>query len=78
MAVKRIEMPPKNGRRIPNPWRYVCDSGHVHPSRARAIDCNARLRAERRAREADMRELGYSDADIREETERIERSKEGS
>jgi hypothetical protein len=42
--IQRIEMPEKNGRRIPNPYRYLCDQGHLHPSRVRAVKCNEKAR----------------------------------
>jgi hypothetical protein len=29
-----------DGRPCPVPVRWVCDQGHVHPSFARAVQCN--------------------------------------
>lgn len=37
----KVEMPNLNdGRPCPNPIRWVCDLGHVHPSFAKATKCN--------------------------------------
>lgn len=45
MAVpKQIRMEDKNGRPIPNPIRYMCDVGHIHPSHRHAVACNVRNR----------------------------------
>lgn len=43
-APKPYRMPPKDGREIPNPNRWVCDVGHIHPSRVRAVKCNVKHR----------------------------------
>jgi hypothetical protein len=48
-APRRIVMPPKDGRPIPNPIRWACDHGHVHPSRLAAVKCNRKHR-DRKAR----------------------------
>jgi hypothetical protein len=38
--ITKIRMPTKYGRQIPNPVRYVCSAGHIHPSRRKAEACN--------------------------------------
>jgi hypothetical protein len=44
-APKRVVMPREPGRPpIPNPIRWSCDQGHIHPSRQHAIVCNRRHR----------------------------------
>jgi len=43
-APKRVKMPDKDGRPIPNPIRWICDRGHVHPSRMAAVKCNMKHR----------------------------------
>lgn len=40
-------MPPRHdGSQVPNPWRYICDHGHIHPSFMHAVKCNKRHRAQ--------------------------------
>lgn len=43
-APTRIVMPRKAGRTIPNPVRWGCDQGHIHPSRVAAVKCNQKAR----------------------------------
>jgi hypothetical protein len=41
--IVKIRMPNDDfGRPIPNPIRFICDSGHVHPSRKAAVKCNVK------------------------------------
>ena len=43
MTIKRVEMERRyDGTFPPNRFRYVCDSGHHHPSRRHAGKCNDR------------------------------------
>jgi hypothetical protein len=45
-APTKYVMPPygyKPGR-PPNPVRWLCDAGHVHPSRRAAVKCNQKNR----------------------------------
>lgn len=50
--IKRIRMPGRDGGgKIPAPVRYLCDRGHLHPSRNHAVKCHQRKRkAERTTR----------------------------
>jgi hypothetical protein len=44
-APTKIVMPRRdNGSQVPNPVRWMCDQGHIHPSRPAAIKCNAKHR----------------------------------
>ena len=46
-APQRVILPPygyKPGR-PPNPVRWVCDRGHMHPSRMTAMKCNSKHHA---------------------------------
>ncbi len=43
--ITRVVMPNRDdGSRVPNPVRYVCSRGHVHPSRKAAVKCNQKNR----------------------------------
>jgi hypothetical protein len=45
-APRRVHMPRlANGQPCPNPIRWVCTQGHIHPSRQAAIKCNYRTRS---------------------------------
>lgn len=45
MAVKAVRMPRRDdGSQVPNPTRYVCNLGHLHPSHRHAVACNVRHR----------------------------------
>ena len=43
--ITKIRMPNRdNGKPVINPVRYICDSGHTHPSFRHALKCNDRKR----------------------------------
>ena len=48
-APQQIRMMQKDGKDIPNMTRYICDSGHIHPSHRHAVACNIRNRKARAA-----------------------------
>lgn len=42
----RVKMPrTDSGTPVPNPIRWMCDQGHVHPSFQHAVKCNRRNRS---------------------------------
>lgn len=44
-APTRVTMPRRDdGSQVPNPVRWMCDRGHIHPSRTAAVKCNQRNR----------------------------------
>ncbi len=44
-APRMVRMPHlDSGMPCPNPIRWTCDQGHIHPSRSAAVKCNSRLR----------------------------------
>jgi hypothetical protein len=45
--ITKIKMPARNdGSRVPNPYRYLCAHGHLHPSDRAAAKCNQKHRLE--------------------------------
>lgn len=45
-APTKVMMPRRyDGRQVPNPIRWMCDQGHVHPSFMRAVACNKKNRS---------------------------------
>ena len=44
-APTRVVMPRRHdGTTIPNPVRWICDRGHIHPSHRAAVKCNHKHR----------------------------------
>jgi hypothetical protein len=42
-VIQKVTMPKRfDGKRPPNPVRYLCNAGHLHPSRHSAFKCNNR------------------------------------
>jgi hypothetical protein len=48
-APRRYLMPKYDSKpgRPPNPVRWLCDRGHIHPSRRAAVKCNVKHRERR-------------------------------